>query len=83
MKTTKQLVDEEWEELYAKEQAIIMAEREHWEGLLMEEILEAEKKAPKHAKVLLGRPRKARKFEFYATIKSPKLCRIIKNLQHK
>lgn len=84
MKTTKQLADEHFEELYNRERAYLDAERQHWEMLVMEAIQrEDEKLAGPYAKVLLGKVRKRHKFEGYAKVTTTKLPRFLKHIQHK
>lgn len=67
MKTTKRIVDEQFEEEYNRERAYLNAERETRETELMREVFEGEMKE-KDAKIVLGKPRKVSKFAHYATV---------------
>jgi len=77
--TTKELVDEIYQEIYAREQGFLDAERENWERLEMEEINKGERLSVPYAKVQLGKVGKQRKFEEYAKV-GTKIPRFIKNL---
>ena len=77
--TTKELVDEVYEEMYVRERSFLDAERENWERLEMEEINRDERLSVPYAKVQLGKVGKQRKFEEYAKV-GTKLPRFIKNL---
>lgn len=70
MKTTTQIVDEEYE--YLREKGYLDAEKYERETQLMWEIFEEEKMV----RVILGKGRKKRKFEKHATV-TRKLPRII------
>ena len=71
MKTTTEIVDEEYESL--RDQGIIGAEKYQMETDLMKELYEVE--------VVLGRVRKGSKFDQHATVTTRKLSRIIKYFQ--
>jgi len=66
--TTKEFHDELYEEEFLKEQNYILAERHEQEMQLWQEIEESEQKA----RVLVGKPRKKRKFETHGTVTTPK-----------
>jgi len=73
MKTTTQIVDEEFE--YLRDKAYLEAEKYERETRLMQEIFEVE-----HARVVLGKVRKTRKNVQYATVstraKRPRFIRV-------
>lgn len=79
MKTTTQMVDEEYERIHMQEKGYLEAERFVEEQQLMQELFEHEM-AEKYAKIVLRKARKANKFASYATVKRP---RILKHIQFK
>lgn len=80
--TTKEMVDQIYEEIYARERGFLEAERENWERLEMEVIMQDEKSSVPYAKVQLGKVGKQRKFEEYAKVGTTKIPRFIKERIH-
>lgn len=72
--TTKEFVDQIYEEDYLRERAYIQAETEYKEKQLMQELL-------KPAEIVLGEGRKVTKFDSYARVTTRKRPRILKLVQ--
>lgn len=66
--TTKEFYDDLYQEEFLKEQNYILAERHEQEMLIWQEVIESEQKAI----VLVGKPRKKRKFETHGIITTTK-----------